>query len=253
MIRPFLIALQFLTRLPVRLAGELAAADLGRSLLYYPLVGLILGGLLAASAWLLSGAPPLLAGALVLTLWVALTGALHLDGLADTLDAWAGGRGDPERTLALMKDPHCGPQGVTGLVLVLLLKFAALVALLEAGDYLPLILAPFLARTALPLLFLTTPYVRPGGLGAALASGLPRRAGTGVLIAAGALTPLLAGATGLLALASTLAAFYILRLAMTQRIGGTTGDTAGALVEVAEAVALLAGSLLVGSSIGVVA
>ena len=53
MIRPFLIALQFLTRLPVRLAGELEAEDLGRSLLYYPLVGLILGGLLAASAWLL--------------------------------------------------------------------------------------------------------------------------------------------------------------------------------------------------------
>lgn len=251
MIRPFLIALQFLTRLPVWLAGELAAEDLGRSLLYYPLVGIILGGLLAASAWLLSGAPPLLAGALVLTLWVVLTGALHLDGLADTIDAWAGGRGDPERTLALMKDPHCGPQGVTGLVLVLVLKFAALAALLEAGDYLPLILAPFLARTALPLLFLTTPYVRPGGLGAALASGLPRRAGTGVLIAASALT-LLAGAAGLLTLASTLAAFYILRRAMTRRIGGTTGDTAGALVEIAEAIALLAGALLAGSCIGVV-
>ncbi len=244
MIRPFLIALQFLTRLPVRLTGELAAGDLGRSLLYYPLVGLILGVLLAASAWLLSGAPPLLAGALVLTLWVALTGALHLDGLADTIDAWAGGRGDPERTLALMKDPHCGPQGVTGLVLVLVLKFAALAALLEAGDYLPLILAPFLARTALPLLFLTTPYVRPGGLGAALASGLPRRAGTGVLIAAGALTPLLAGAAGLLILACTLAAIYILRRAMKQRIGGTTGDTAGALVEIAEAIALIAGSCI---------
>ena len=244
MIRPFLLALQFLTRFPVRLTGELAAEDLGRSLLYYPLVGIILGGLLAASAWLLSGAPPLLAGALVLTLWVALTGALHLDGLADTIDAWAGGRGDPERTLALMKDPHCGPQGVTGLVLVLVLKFAALAALLEAGDYLPLILAPILARTALPLLFLTTPYVRPGGLGAALASGLPRRAGTGVLIAAGALTPLLAGAAGLLILACTLAAIYILRRAMKQRIGGTTGDTAGALVEIAEAIALIAGSCI---------
>ncbi len=248
MIRPFLIALQFLTRLPVRLAGDLEAEDLGRSLLYYPLVGLILGGLLAASAWLLSGAPPLLAGALVLTLWVALTGALHLDGLADTIDAWAGGRGDRERTLSLMKDPHCGPQGVTALVLVLLLKFAALAAILEAGDYLPLILAPFLGRTALPLLFLTTPYVRPGGLGAALASGLPRRAGTGVLIAAGALALFLAGAPGLLVLALTLAAFYSLRQAMKRRIGGTTGDTAGALVELTEAVALLA-ALLVGSGL----
>ena len=141
-----------------------------------------------------------------------------------------------------MKDPHCGPQGVTGLVLVLLLKFTALAAILEAGDYLPLILAPFLARTALPLLFLTTPYVRPGGLGATLASGLPRRAGTGVLIAAGAFTPLMAGAPGLVVLAVTLAAFYILRQAMKHRIGGTTGDTAGALVEISEAVALITGS-----------
>ncbi|MGB7550405.1 MAG: adenosylcobinamide-GDP ribazoletransferase, partial [Chromatiaceae bacterium] len=76
----------------------------------------------------------------------------------------------------------------------------------------------------------------------ALASGMPRRAGTGVLIAAGALTPLVAGAPGLVALAVTLAAFYILRQAMKHRIGGTTGDTAGALVELTEAVALLAGS-----------
>jgi adenosylcobinamide-GDP ribazoletransferase len=239
MIRPFLIALQFLTRLPVWLAGKLAAEDLGRSLLYYPLVGLILGGLLAASAWLLSGAPPLLAGALVLILWVALTGALHLDGLADTLDAWAGGRGDPERTLALMKDPHCGPQGVTGLVLVLLLKFAALVAILETGDYLPLILAPFLARTALPLLFLTTPYVRPGGLGAALASGLPRGAGIGIVLVGYALIPLLAGTAGLLALACSLIAFFFLRNSMNNRIGGTTGDTAGAMVEIIETIVLI--------------
>ncbi|NCA91441.1 MAG: adenosylcobinamide-GDP ribazoletransferase, partial [Gammaproteobacteria bacterium] len=95
--RPFLIALQFLTRLPVRLTGELSAADLGRSLLYYPLVGLLLGGLLVAGGWLLAGGglltgvAPVLAAALVLSLWVGLTGALHLDGLADMIDAWAGG------------------------------------------------------------------------------------------------------------------------------------------------------------------
>jgi adenosylcobinamide-GDP ribazoletransferase len=246
MIRPFLIALQFLTRLPVRLTGELSAADLGRSLLYYPLVGLLLGGLLVASAWLstggwlLNGVSPLLAAALVLSLWVGLTGALHLDGLADMIDAWAGGRGDRERTLALMKDPCSGPQGVTGLVLVLLLKFAALATLLDCAAYLPLLLAPLLGRTALPLLFLTTPYVRPGGLGAALAAGLPPRPAKMILILVGLLLPLVAGTMGLLALVTTLAIFFVLRRTMIDRIGGTTGDTAGALIEIVETLTLVA-------------
>ena len=246
MIRPFLIALQFLTRLPVRLTGELSAEDLGRSLLYYPLVGLLLGGMLVAGAWLLAGGglltgvAPVLAAALVLGLWVGLTGALHLDGLADMIDAWAGGRGDRERTLALMKDPCSGPQGVSGLVLVLLLKFAALATLLESATYLPLLLAPLLGRTALPLLFLTTPYVRPGGLGAALAAGLPPRPAKRVLILVGLLLPLVAGAMGMLALLSALAIFVVLRRTMISRIGGTTGDTAGALIEIVETLTLVA-------------
>jgi adenosylcobinamide-GDP ribazoletransferase len=239
MIRPFLIALQFLTRLPVRLDGDLEERDLGRSLLYYPLVGLILGGLIAAFAWLLTEAPPLLGGALVLTLWVALTGALHLDGLADTIDAWAGGGGDPERTLAIMKDPRSGPLGVTALVLVLLLKFAALVAILGIGAWPLLVLAPLLGRTVLPLLFLTTPYVRPRGLGAGLASGLPRGAGIAIVLVGYALIPLLAGTAGLLALACSLIAFFFLRNSMNNRIGGTTGDTAGAMVEIIETIVLI--------------
>ncbi|NCA90227.1 MAG: adenosylcobinamide-GDP ribazoletransferase, partial [Gammaproteobacteria bacterium] len=181
-----------------------------------------------------------LAAALVLSLWVGLTGALHLDGLADMIDAWAGGRGDRERTLALMKDPCSGPQGVTGLVLVLLLKFAALATLLDCAAYLPLLLAPLLGRTALPLLFLTTPYVRPGGLGAALAAGLPPRPAKMILILVGLLLPLVAGTMGLLALVTTLAIFFVLRRTMIDRIGGTTGDTAGALIEIVETLTLVA-------------
>lgn len=275
MIRPFFIALQFLTRIPVRLAGEPSPRELGLSLLYYPLVGLLLGALLAGGAWLLlrSGIPPLLGAALILSLWVALTGALHLDGLADSIDAWAGGRGDRERTLAIMKDPASGPQGVTGLVLVLLLKFAALHSLLGAMNLLasplaplappeplaplvplaplphmvsllPLLLAPLLARTGLPLLFLTTSYVRPGGLGASLAAGMPRPAARAVLVAAALATVAVAGLlgqflAGCLGLSLALATFTWLRHLMRQRIGGTTGDTAGALVEIIETLVLL--------------
>jgi len=240
MIRPFLIALQFLTRLPVRLSGNLEQRDLSRSLLYYPLVGLILGAILAAAGWLLDPVSPLLGGALILALWVMLTGALHLDGLADSIDAWAGGRGEAARTLAIMKDPHSGPQGVTGLVVVLLTKFATLVTLLAAGAWPLLVLPPLLGRTALPLLFVTTPYVRPGGLGSPLAQGLPRGAAAWVIVGGYVLPPLLAGLSGLLALIGSWAAFVYLRDRMKRRIGGTTGDTAGALVEITETLALIA-------------
>ncbi len=240
MIRPLLIALQFLTRFPLRLTGPLKEEDLGRSLLFYPLIGLLMGGLLVACAWLLREVVPLLAGALILTGWVTLTGALHLDGLADTVDAWAGGQGDPDRTLAIMKDPRSGPLGVTALILVLVLKFASLVAILEAGAASLLVLPPVLGRIALPLLFLTTPYVRPGGLGAVLARALPVKAGMGMVLVSYALVPIIAGAAGWLALAVALMTFISLRQIMNHRIQGTTGDTAGALVEITEVAVLIA-------------
>ncbi len=174
---PLWIALQFLSSLPIRLPGMPEPQQLGRSLLFYPLVGLLFGLILYALNLLLVGAPMLLHAALLLTVWVLLSGALHLDGLADSADAWLGGFGDRERTLTIMKDPCSGPIAVVTLVLVLLLKFAALLALIEQGHTLALIIVPVLGRAALLGLFLTTPYVRAGGLGQALADHLPRKAG----------------------------------------------------------------------------
>jgi adenosylcobinamide-GDP ribazoletransferase len=234
-----LIALQFLTRVPVRLAGMPAPEQIGRSLLWYPLLGLLIGGLLLGLHLLLGATPALLQAALLLAAWVAVTGGLHLDGLADSADAWAGGFGDKERTLAIMQDPRSGPIAVVLLVLVLLLKFAALATLLDAGAGLLLLLAPWLARGLLPLLFLSTPYVRAGGLGQALAEYLPRRQLPWVLAAHG-VAILLFGWAGLLALLVTGLMFVCLRWLMLQRLGGTTGDTAGALLELVECAVLLA-------------
>ena len=236
---PLLIALQFLTRLPIRLPGMPAPDQLGRSLLWYPLVGLLLGGVLAIAAWLLSAAAAPLAAALLLALWVLASGGLHLDGLADTADAWVGGFGDRERTLAIMKDPCCGPIAVVSLVVLLLLKFAALWTLLAAGHWAALLLAPLLGRSALLLLFLGTPYVREGGLGSAMAANLPARDGWRVLLGA-ALACLLAGWSGLLALLVAALAFALCRRALLRRLGGTTGDTAGAVLELLECAVLVA-------------
>lgn len=235
--RCFLIALQFLTRLPVRLQQRPDASAVGRSVLCYPLVGLLIGLMLMALNHLLQGLPELLRAALLLTVWVGVTGGLHLDGLADSADAWLGGHGDRERTLAILKDPRAGPAAVVAVVLVLMIKFSALAAPATAAGQWGLILAPLLGRSALPLLFLTTPYVRPGGLGSAIASHLPRGAAM-VVVAAVAATLAAAGKMGLGSVLTALIMFLGLRRLMLARIGGFTGDTAGALVCLVEAAVL---------------
>ena len=200
---------------------------------------LLLGLLLWLAHLLLGQTSALLQAAIILALWVGLSGGLHLDGLADTADAWVGGFGDRERTLAIMKDPRSGPIAVVVLLLLLLLKFAALLTLLQAAKGAYLILLPWLGRSLLPLLLATTPYVRAGGLGQALVDHLPRQRLPWVL-GAHLLGMLLFGCLGLLALVTALLLFVWLRRALVQRLGGTTGDTAGALVELAECAALLA-------------
>ena len=242
---PFWIALQFLSSLPIRLPGMPQPQELGRSLLFYPLVGLLFGGLLWGLSALLAGAPLMLHAALLLTVWVLLSGGLHLDGLADSADAWLGGFGDRERTLTIMKDPRSGPIAVVTLVLVLLLKFCALLALIEQQNSAVLLVAPLIGRSALLAVFLTTPYVRAGGLGQALSDHLPRRAGWWVLGLSALGCVMLAGYAGLWALVLATAGFVWLRRVVMRRLGGTTGDTAGALLELLEVLVLVGLALIV--------
>ncbi|MFB6261856.1 MAG: adenosylcobinamide-GDP ribazoletransferase, partial [Thiohalorhabdaceae bacterium] len=127
---PLRLAVQFLTRIPVGVPAAPKATDLGRSVAFYPLVGLGMGLVLAAVGALVGQGPGLLAAALVVGLWGTATGFLHLDGLADSADAWLGGQGDAERTMAILKDAYAGPAGVAAVVLVLVIKVAALAPLM---------------------------------------------------------------------------------------------------------------------------
>ncbi|WP_019022760.1 MULTISPECIES: adenosylcobinamide-GDP ribazoletransferase [unclassified Thioalkalivibrio] len=246
---PLWLALVFLTRvpLPARLLPEAPRPeDAGRSLLFYPLVGLVLGLLLAGGGMLLSllpGAEPLLLAALVLAGWVAITGALHLDGLADTVDARVGSHGDPERARTIMKDPTSGPIAVATVMLVLLVKFAALVPLVAAAQWLALVIAAVLGRAALVLLFRLADYLNPAGLGADMAAHLPERAAAGVLVATAIAVVILGVAGGLpgAIIALILAGATVAALAAFFRrwLGGFTGDPAGATLEIVETVALV--------------
>ncbi|MCC4620496.1 adenosylcobinamide-GDP ribazoletransferase [Xanthomonas cassavae CFBP 4642] len=244
MIDGLLAVIGFLTRIPVPARAFTRAGAQARSLCWYPLVGVVLGGVVCGLAWCLREVAPLLGAALLLSAWVWLTGALHLDGLADTTDAWVGGMGERARTLAIMRDPTSGPMAVTAVVLVLLLKCAALASLLAQAPT-TLWLAPLLARSALVAAFLSTPYVRAGGLGSALLGAsraglwLALIAGTAVCIAAG--LPTAALCVGVAALV-----FARWRRACLQRLGGMTGDTCGALVELTETAVLVALALWSG-------
>ncbi len=236
-ISPFLIATQFLTRVPLPTIEAPTPEEAGRSVLAYPALGLMLGGVLAlAAAVPPAHVPPYLTAALLVALWAAATGGLHLDGLADSADAWACG-GDAERRLAVMKDPNCGPAAVVALVAMFFVKFASLTALVTAEHWLAVALAPALGRTAPLALFLTAPYVRAGGLGSAMAAHLPRAAGW-VVIALTAAGAVAAGCAAMW-LAATVT-LILLRHLMMHHLGGATGDTIGASVELSETAALTA-------------
>jgi adenosylcobinamide-GDP ribazoletransferase len=246
-LRLFLIALQFLTRVPVRLARAPEPLDLGRSLLWYPVVGLLLGGLLfGLDASLSATVPPLRAGLLVAA-WVLVTGALHLDGLADSADAWIGGRGERERMLVIMKDPRAGPAAIAAIVVVLLVKFAALEAI-PRGHRIDLLLPPLLARAAIPLLFACTPYVRANGIAAAHAEFVPPRSAITVVVASLGIALLALGAVAAVAAAAAAVCFGALRAWLVRRLGGTTGDTAGAMIELIEVSVLVAIGLWLSSA-----
>lgn len=237
----FSLAWQFLTILPWRKSDlETTSQLLGRSMAYYPAIGLLLGLILWVVYWGFSFfLPRTLGDGLVILVLVILTGALHLDGLADTLDGLAAGKA-PEERLRIMKDHRVGTFGVVGLILVLGLKFLALHSLLIQDVGRALLVALTLSRWSMVQLTYRAPYARrEGGLGLPFKENLKKR---DVAIAA---------------VTSLAVSFFVLRFwgAMLwlgvgiftllfqsffeRRIGGITGDILGAANEMNEVLALI--------------
>lgn len=143
--RGFIIALQFLTRLPMpRLVVDDAAFT--RSMRWFPAVGLVIGAAVVGAAWAGALVDHRLGALAALIVWVGVTGALHLDGLADLADASGAAHKDRERLLAVLADPHVGSFGVVAIVLQLLGKLVLLDMLVDARAFGALVLVPFAAR-----------------------------------------------------------------------------------------------------------
>ena len=245
-IKAFFLALALLTRLPIPQLEEIEARDSGRSALFYPAVGLIIGLILYIPLLLFPQAPPLLLAAIITVIWAIITGGLHLDGLADSADGWLGGTGDKRKTLKIMKDPVVGAAGAIAIVCILLLKFAVLTAILQQTfhDIVRtsgiIIIAPFIGRVMILLLMLMSKNANPNSMANKIVDNLPRNHTawlTGVSF-------LIASFFSLWGLFLALVFFGIAHKLMEKRLGGYTGDTLGATVEITEVMYLIGYVLL---------
>lgn len=233
------MATQFLTRVPVPAVEDFSAEEFSRSSAWFPFVGLLLGVTVGAIVFVTAHRSPILAAALGLVAWVWMTGALHLDGLADLSDALAAAHRDSQRFFAVLADPHVGCFGVVSIVLMLILKAAGMIGL-STSMLLAFPLIPAWARLG-PLAW--SRWLKPlkPGHGERFAGHLH----VGWIVF---WTVVLLAASVYLAPALCAAPLVIAGWGgwLKWRLGGTTGDCLGAGVEVTEVVLLyvlvLAGS-----------
>ena len=233
----FFAALQFLTVLPPLVRRLFTDDELGRSVGWFPLVGLFIGGLLALlNTALMRLFPAPLAAAIVLSAWVLLTGALHLDGFLDSCDGLLGGR-TPEDRLRIMRDERVGAFAVSGGVLLLLLKHSALSSLAQPSC--AVVVAPVVGRWLISLAVVRYPYAREHGLGRSMKDHAGKREAVISSVLALLAVIIIGDRCGALAVAvAGFAGWCVVRLALA-RLPGLTGDVYGAVCEISEAVVLI--------------
>lgn len=244
----FLYALCFLTRIPTPYLKRFDKQVEQAAIHFYPVVGVILGGLLILLVELIGWYNPqaslLLVAVLLLGLWIYSTGAMHLDGVADLGDAWVGGLGNPERALEIMKDPRIGSMGAASMLVVLLLKLAGLYTLLELHQQhvlslMALLIIPVMARVGIVALMASMSYLRTQGMGSNIKDASLWSKLLPMLALVGLLLLVFASAKFWLILGGWLAWLVVYRWAINKRYGGYTGDMLGAAVELQEAFLLV--------------
>jgi len=239
----FFSALGFLTALPVPRKYESEPSDLSESVNYFMLVGGFIGAALVIIDWtLLSFAPVWVSAAIVVILMSAVSGALHMDGLADSADAFFSGA-DKERALEIMKDSACGPMGALSILSIFILKVVSLASISADIRWMALLSAPLAGRCAMVAALSVMPYVRTSdGLGTAFEPGQnPARAWWSALVLLGVCL-LAFGFPGFWVALGTAAVAVLFMVYCGKKLGGMTGDTYGALCEICETASLVIAS-----------
>lgn len=232
-----IVAIQFLTRLPIP-RMTVSAAEFAQSMRWFPAVGVIIGALVAAAAWAGAMIDPWVAALLAVLAWVAVTGALHLDGLGDIADAsGAAHKGNDKQQRATLRavlaDPHIGSFGVVTIALQLAAKLVLAHALIERAMFAALLLIPFAARIG-PLLWVRILPALHDGLGAQF-RGVVRPVDLACWTAA-----LVVGMWFVPGLLFTPVLILLWAAWLRRRIGGISGDGHGAGIELTESALMLA-------------
>jgi adenosylcobinamide-GDP ribazoletransferase len=239
-LRRLILAIIFLTRLPLPTPRNVDVEEIGRSTPFFPIVGLIIGLMLIGIDWLASHLwLPVGANAIVFVSLIIITGGLHFDGLMDTCDGIFSGR-DRERMLEIMRDSRVGAFGVLGAICIALLKFSFLNALPVQIRWQTLLLFPVLGRWSMVWGITLFPYARmSSGLGRPFTDYAEKQ----YLLWAS--LPVLATAiilflwNGFLLLIITGLSALLLGKWISLRIGGLTGDNYGAICEITETLSLI--------------
>ncbi|MCX5703943.1 MAG: adenosylcobinamide-GDP ribazoletransferase [Candidatus Omnitrophica bacterium] len=239
MITAFLSAVQFLTVVPLKIkdTGEKRMAG---SLVYFPLVGLLIGLSLAGINNLLFFLNFNIFAISIITVvaLIVITGGLHLDGLCDTADAFLSSK-PKEEMLNIMRDPHTGVMGILSLISIILLKISFLSSINIPLRPTALVLMCVLSRWSAVWTMFLFPYARQEGKAKVFIQGMNLKIFMLSSIAALILAFVIWGLRGLLALFIIAACSYLSGKIITRRIGGLTGDTLGANIELTEIIVLL--------------
>jgi cobalamin 5'-phosphate synthase/cobalamin synthase len=237
-------AVTFLTRVPFGRAIAVDGSDVARGVVFFPLVGAGIGAVTGVIAILLhERLSSLLAAGLAVAVALVLTGALHIDALADTVDAL--GASSRERALEIMRDSRVGSFGAAAVAICLIVKVAAIAQLLDrSGALRGLVAAAALARAASPPLASLLPYPRVAGGPGSVLVGVHRAAAAAAALAGCAIAVAVAGLTGVVLIGAVVASTVVLGLLFRAWLGGVTGDSLGAATEVGETLALVVAAAL---------
>jgi len=241
----FLTALQFLTSIPVTIRREISPRHIGRSLIFFPVIGLIIGLILAGLSWLVGLIlPQAIVSALLLAFLALITGALHLDGFIDTFDGIAGHKSVEERW-RVMHDSRAGGIGIAAVALLLLIEYVSLNSIPISSLLVTLVLMTVISRWAMVYAIFVYPYARPSGLGKAFKERAGWLSFTIATIITLAIVLVLAQLSGFIIILCVWVIISVAAAYFKHKFSGLTGDTYGAINEVAEVSVIILAIILI--------